>query len=141
MLIPLNIDANVLNFLNIVKMYKFEEVHLFVEHMVNHVVLVHEPLFLEALEQHVGEGGGRVDEVPRAAHEDGDGEGQDEQCEISQARNCKSPQVKTRVAHAVTPSKKMTFTDCASPSKQPTTSRGGTHDSIILILFMFSLFF
>jgi hypothetical protein len=119
--IPLNIDADVVNFLNIVEMYKFE-VYLYVEHMVNHAAMVYEPLFFEVQEPHVGEGGGGVDEVPRVAREDGDGKGQDEQCEISQARNCKSLRVKTRATHTVTPSKKMTFTDCASPSEQPTTN-------------------
>jgi hypothetical protein len=115
-------------------MYKFEEVHLYVEHMVDHAILVHEPLFLKAHEPHVGEGGGRVDEVPRVAREDRDGDGQDEQCENSQARNCKSIRVKTRAAHTVTPSKKLTFIDCASPKEQPTTSRGGIHDFIILLI-------
>jgi hypothetical protein len=115
-MIPLNIDANIVDFLNVAEIYKFEEVHLYVEHMVDHAVLVHEPLFLQARETHVGEGNGRVDEVPRAAREDGD-----RQCKNSQARYCKCSGVKTRVAHTVTPSKKRTFTDCASPSEQPTT--------------------
>ena len=94
-MIYLNTDAEIVDFLNIVEMYKFEEVHLYVEHMVDHIVVVNEPLFLEACEAHVGEGGGGVDEVHRATREEGHGVSINEQFENSQARNCKSPRVKT----------------------------------------------
>jgi hypothetical protein len=40
--IPLNTDANIVDFLNVIKMYKFEVVHLYVEHMVDHAVMINE---------------------------------------------------------------------------------------------------
>jgi hypothetical protein len=89
--ISLNTDTKIIDFLNIVEMYKFEEVHLYVEHMVDHAVVVNEPLFLEACEAHVGQEGGGVDEVHRATCEDGDGVSINKQFENSQAKNCKSP--------------------------------------------------
>ena len=49
-------DAYIVDSLNIVEIYKFEEVQLYVENMMDHAVLVHEPLFLEAREPYVGEG-------------------------------------------------------------------------------------
>jgi hypothetical protein len=64
--IPLNINANIVDFFNVVEIYKFEKVHLYVEHMVDHVVLIHEPLFLQARETRVGEGSGGVDKVSKA---------------------------------------------------------------------------
>jgi hypothetical protein len=80
--ISLNTDAEIVDFLNIVKMYKFEEVHLYVEHMVDHAIVVNEPLFFEACEAYVREGGDGVDKVHKAAREDGDGVSINEQFEI-----------------------------------------------------------
>jgi hypothetical protein len=37
---PLNTDADIVNFLNVIKMYKFEVVHLYVEHMVDHAIMI-----------------------------------------------------------------------------------------------------
>jgi hypothetical protein len=91
-MISLNTDANIVDFLKIVEIYKFDEVQLYVEHIVDHAVVVNGPLFLEACQTHVGERGGRVDEVHMAGHEDGDGVSANEQFQNSQARNCKSSQ-------------------------------------------------
>jgi hypothetical protein len=152
--IPLNIDANIVDFLNIVEMYKFEVVHLYVEHMVDHAIMINETFFF-FLQTQVGEGGGEVDEVHMTGHEHGDG-GVDEehiagredrdgvsankQFQNYQATMSKSPQVrvKIRVARKVTPSKKTTSTasvpQCEQPIEHPTTSRRGTNDYIIIVL-------
>jgi hypothetical protein len=70
--ISLNTDADIVDFLNIVEMYKFEVVHLYVKHMVDYVIMVNEPLFLEACQTQVGKRSGGVDEVHMAGCEDGD---------------------------------------------------------------------
>jgi hypothetical protein len=36
--IPLNTDADIVDFFNVIEIYKFEVVHLYVEHMVYHVM-------------------------------------------------------------------------------------------------------
>jgi hypothetical protein len=88
-MIPLNSDADVVDFINAISDYKYEQVHLYVEHMVDHAVVVEERFLLEARKdgQHVdgdgdgdghgdgdgeGERGGSMDELPRAAREDDD---------------------------------------------------------------------
>ena len=154
--IPLNNDADVVDFLNVVSDYKYEQVHLYVEHMVDHVVMVEEHFLLEARKdgQHVdgdgdrdgdghgdgdregkGERGGSMDELPRVVHEDDTCEGHDVDGEISISRNRGRPRVKARVGRNVTLSKKRTSIKSASksgqPSNQPTSSRGGTYDNII----------
>jgi hypothetical protein len=45
--IPLNNDADIIDFLNVVEDYKYEQVHLYVEHMVDDAVMVDEHFFLE----------------------------------------------------------------------------------------------
>ena len=68
--------------------------------MVNDAIIVEEHFFLEAFKDGQdgdGKRGGGLDEIPGVAHEDGDGEGHNGECEISQSRKCKSPRVKTRV--------------------------------------------
>ena len=81
-----------------------------------------------------GEKGGSVDELPRAAREDDTCEGHDVDGEISISRNCERPRVKARAGRIVISLKKMTSTECASqsgqPSNQPTSSQGGTYDNI-----------
>jgi hypothetical protein len=63
--IPLNSDADVENFINVVEDYNCVQVHLYVEHMVDHAVVVEERFLLEANPQD-----GHVDRVV-----DGDGHG------------------------------------------------------------------
>jgi hypothetical protein len=66
-----------------------------------------------------GERGGGVDELHSVTREDGGYEGSDGECDISQScLTGKSPRVKTRDGRIGTPSKKMTSTACASPSRQ-----------------------
>jgi hypothetical protein len=85
--ISLNSDADVVNFINVVEDYICVQVHLYVEHMVDHAVVVEERFFLEAnpLDGHVdivvdGDGHGHVDRdvdgdghVDRVVDEDGHG--------------------------------------------------------------------
>ena len=101
-MIPLNDDVDIVDFLNVVENYKYEQVHLYVEHMVDNTVMVEEHFFLVARKDGQdgdgGVGGGGVDELPRVACEDGTWEGHDGECEVSQSRKCKSPRVKTRAA-------------------------------------------
>ena len=110
-------------------MYKFEVVHLCVEHMVDYAIMINEPLFIESCQTQVGEGGGRVNEVHMAGCEDEDGVNTNEQFHNYQATMSKSPQarVKTKAACKVTPSKKTTSTvsvpHCEQPSEHPTTSQ------------------
>jgi hypothetical protein len=40
--IPLNTDANIVDFFNVIEMYKFEVVHLYVEHMVYHAIMIND---------------------------------------------------------------------------------------------------
>ena len=103
--ISLNIDADIVDFLNIVKMYKFKVLHLYVEHMVDRAIVVNEPLFLQSCQTQVGEGSGRVDEVHTVSHEDGNGVNANEQFQNYHATMSKSPrvQVKTKAAHKITP--------------------------------------
>ena len=117
--------------------------------------MLNEPLFLESCQTQVGERGGGVDkvhmsgredrdggvdEVHMAGREDDDGVNANEQFHNYQATMSKSPQVrvKTKAARKVTPLKKAIFTasvpHCEQPSEQPTTSRGGTNDYIIIVL-------
>jgi hypothetical protein len=140
--IPLNSDADVIDFINVVSDYKYKQVHLYVEHMVDHSIMVEERFPLEAHKdgQHIdgdgeGERDGSVDELPRVAREDDTCEGHDVDGEISMSRNRGRPRVKARASHIVTPSKKRISTESASesgqPSKQPTNTRGSTYDNII----------
>jgi hypothetical protein len=86
--IPLNSDADVVNFINVVEDYKCMQVHLYVEHMVDHAVIVEECFLLEANTQdgHVdrvvdgdGHGHGHVDrDVDGDGHGHGDGGGDGE---------------------------------------------------------------
>jgi hypothetical protein len=144
--IPLNSYADVINLINVVEDYDCVQVHLYVEHMVDHAVVVEERFLLEANPQdaHVdrdvdgdghghggggggggggeGEMGGSVDELPRA--------------DTPMSSNRKSmPRVKVRAGRIVTPSKKRTSTESASesgqPNIQPTNTEGGTYDNII----------
>ena len=137
--IPLHNDSDIIDFINVVEDYKFDQVHLYVEHMVNDAIVVEERFLIEAGkdEQH-GHGDGEVegegvdgrDELHSAAREDGGCEGSDE-CDIPQScMTGKSPRVKTKAGHIGTPSKKLTSTTCASPSvqasKQPSSNQRGT---------------
>ena len=70
--IPLNTDADIVDFLNLIDMYKFEEVHIYVEHMVDHAVMINETFLLESCQTQIGEGGGGGDEVNTAGREHGD---------------------------------------------------------------------
>jgi hypothetical protein len=146
--IPLNSDADVINLINVVEDYGCVQVHLYVEHMVDHAVVVEERFLLEANPQdaHVdrdvdgdghghggggggggggkgeGEMGGSVDELPRA--------------DTPMSSNRKSmPRVKVRAGRIVTPSKKRASIESASesgqPNIQPTNTEGGTYDNII----------
>jgi hypothetical protein len=155
--IPLNSDADEVNFINVVDDYNCVQVHLYVEHMVDHAVVVEERFLLEAnpLDGHVDrdvDGDGHVDRVVDGdghghGHGDGggggDGEGErggsvDElpRADTPMSRNRKSmPRVKARAGRIVTPSKKRTSTKSASESGQPniqlTSTEGGTYDNII----------
>jgi hypothetical protein len=55
--IPLNTDADIVDFLNVIDMYKFEVVHLYVEHMVDHAIMINETFLLESCQTQVGKGG------------------------------------------------------------------------------------
>ena len=44
--IPLNTNADIVDFLNVIEMYKFEVVHLYVEHMVDHAIMINETFCL-----------------------------------------------------------------------------------------------
>ena len=46
--IPLDTDVDIEDFLNVIDMYKFEEVHLYVEHMMDHAVMINETFLLES---------------------------------------------------------------------------------------------
>jgi hypothetical protein len=155
--IPLNNDADVVNFINVVEDYKCVQVHLYVEHMVDHAVVVEECFLLEANAQdgHVdrvvdgdGHGHGHVDrDVDGDGHghgdRGGDGEGErggsmDElrRVDMPMSRNRESmPRVKARAGRIVTPLKKMASIESASESGQPniqlTNTQGGTYDNII----------
>jgi hypothetical protein len=62
--IPLNSDADMVDFINVVSDCKYEQVHLYVGHMVDYVVVVEEHFLLEACKdgQHVdGDGDGDGD--------------------------------------------------------------------------------
>ena len=136
--IPLHNDSDIIDFINIVEDYGYDQVHLYVEHMVDHVILLKERFLIEAGKdgQHghgdrdgevEKEGGSGVDELHSATREDGGCEGNDGECDIPQScLTSKSPRVKTRVGSIGTPSKKMTSTACASlsgqPSHQPSSS-------------------
>jgi hypothetical protein len=71
--IPLNTDADIVDFLSVIEDYESEVVHLYVEHTVDHTVMVNETLLLEYSQTQVGKGGGGVDEVHTGGHEHGDG--------------------------------------------------------------------
>jgi hypothetical protein len=144
--IPLNSDADVINLINVVEDYGCVQVHLYVEHMVDHAVVVEERFLLEANPQdaHVdivvdGDGHGHVDrDVDGDGHGHGgggggggggDGEGEGERggsvdelprADTPMSSNQKSmPRVKVRAGRIVTPSKKRTSTESASESGQP----------------------
>ena len=143
-MIPLHNDSDIIDFINVVEDYRYDQVHLYVEHMVDDAIVVEERFLIKARKdgQHghgdgdrdgkvEREGGGGVDELYSAAREDGGCEGSDGECDIHQS--ClpgKSSRVKTRASHFGTPLKKMTSIACASPSEQsshqPGSSRGGT---------------
>jgi hypothetical protein len=139
--IPLHNNSDIIDFINVVEDYKYGQVHLYVEHMVDDVVVVEERFLIEAGKdgQHghgdgdgkvEGEGVGGRDELHSAACEDGGCEGSDECDILLSCMKGKSPRVKTRAGCIGTPSKKMTSTTCASSSgqasKQLSSSRGGT---------------
>ena len=153
--IPLNTDVDFVDFLNVIEMYEFEVVHLYVEHTVDHAVMINETLLLEYSQTQVGEGGGGVDEVYTASHEHGDdgvdeehtavhehgdGVNANEQIKDYQSTPSRSPhvRVKTKTTRKVTPSRKKTSTSsvphCEQPSKHPTASRGGKNYYIIIYL-------
>ena len=69
----MNTDVDIVDFLNVIEMYEYEVVHLYVEHTMDHAVMINETLLLEYSQTQVGEGGGGVDEVHTAIHEHGDG--------------------------------------------------------------------
>ena len=74
--------------------------------------------------------------------EDGDGVNTNEQIKDYQATPSKSPHVrfKTKAARKVMPSKKKTSTAsvpyCEQLCEHPTTSRGGTNNYIIIVLYI-----
>jgi hypothetical protein len=139
--IPLNSDADVVNFINVVEDYNYVQVHLYVEHMVDHAIVVEERFLLEGspLDGHVdrvvdGDGHGHVDrDVDGDGHGHGggggggDGEGERggsvnelPRADTPMSRNQKSmPRVKARAGRIVTPSKKRTSTESTSESGQP----------------------
>jgi hypothetical protein len=157
--IPLNNDADMVNFINVVEDYKYAQVHLYVKHMLDHVVVVLERFLLKSNAQdgHVdrdvdgdGHGHGHVArDVDGDGHGHGggggggDGEGErdgsvDElpRADTPMSRNRKSmPRVKVRAGLIVTPLKKRISTESASesgqPNIQPTSTQGGTYDNII----------
>ena len=47
-MIPLHNDSDIINFINVVEDYRYEQVHLYVKHMVDHVVAVEERFLIEA---------------------------------------------------------------------------------------------
>ena len=46
-MIPLNTNVDIIDFLNVIEMYEYEVVHPYVEHTVDHAVMINETLFLE----------------------------------------------------------------------------------------------
>jgi hypothetical protein len=139
--IPLHNDSNIIDFINVVEDYRYDQVHLYVEHMLDDAIVVEECFLIEARKdgQHghgdgdrevEGEGVGGMDELHSATHEDGGCEGSDERDIPQSCLTGKSPRVKTRAGCIGTPLKQMTSTTCASPSgqasNQPSNSRGGT---------------
>ena len=46
--IPLNTDVDIVTFLNVIEMYESEVVHLYVEHMVDHAIMINETFLLES---------------------------------------------------------------------------------------------
>jgi hypothetical protein len=63
--IPLHNDSNIIDFINVVEDYNYDQVHLYVEHMVDDAVVVEECFLIEAgkdvsLLQH-GHGDGEVE--------------------------------------------------------------------------------
>jgi hypothetical protein len=143
--IALNIDVDIVDFLSVIEDYKPEVVHLYVEHTVDHAVMINEGFVLEYSQTQVGEGGGGVDEVQMGDREDGDGVNTNEQRKDSQATPSKSPhvRVKTKVARKLTPSRKKTSTasvpHCEQPSEHPTASRGGRNYAFVKNRFMYSI--
>jgi hypothetical protein len=71
--IPLNINVDIIDFLNIIEDYESEVVHLYVEHRMDHAIMINETLLLEYSQTQVGEGGGGLDEVHTAGHKHRDG--------------------------------------------------------------------
>jgi hypothetical protein len=143
--IALNTDVDIVDFLSVIEDYKPEVVHLYVEHTVDHAVMINEGFVLEYSQTQVGEGGGGVDEVQMGDREDGDGVNTNEQRKDSQATPSKSPhvRVKTKAARKLTPSRKKTSTasvpHCEQPSEHPTASRGGRNYTFVKNRFMYSI--
>jgi hypothetical protein len=106
--IALNTDVDIVDFLGVIEDYKPKVVHLYVEHMVDHTVMINEGFLLEYSQTQAGEGGGGVDEVQMGDREDGDGVNTNEQRKDFQATPSKSPhvRVKTKAARKLTPSRK-----------------------------------
>jgi hypothetical protein len=82
-----------------------------------------------------GERGGRVDKLPRAAHENNTCEGHDVDGEISMSRNHGRPRVKARADHIVTLSKKRTSIEYAFESGQPSIQATSTRKGILFDLY------
>jgi hypothetical protein len=143
--IALNTDVDIVDFLSVIEDYKPKVVHLYVEHTVDHAVMINEGFVLEYSQTQVGEGGGGVDEVQMGDREDGDGVNTNEQRKDSQATPSKSPhvRVKTKAACKLTPSRKKTSTasvpHCEQPSEHPTASRGGRNYAFVKNHFMYSI--
>jgi hypothetical protein len=142
--IALNTDVDIVDFLSVIEDYKPKVVHLYIEHTVDHAVMINEGFVLEYSQTQVGEGGGGgVDEVQMGDREDGDGVNTNEQRKDSQATPSKSPhvRVKTKAARKLTPSRKKTSTasvpHCEQPSEHPTASQGGRNYTFVKNRFMY----
>jgi hypothetical protein len=141
----LNTDVDIIDFLSVIEDYKPEVVHLYVEHTVDHVVMINEGFLLEYSQTQVGEGGGGVDEVQMGDREDGDGVNTNKQRKDFQATPSKSPHVwvKTKAARKLTPSRKKTFIASVphydQPSEHPIISRGSRNYTFVKNRFMYCI--
>jgi hypothetical protein len=143
--IALNTDVDIVDFLSIIKDYKPEVVHLYVEHTVDHAVMINEGFLLEYSQTQVGEGGGGVDEVQMGDREDRNGVNTNEQRKDFQATPSKSPHVRVKImaTRKLMPSRKKTsiasVPHCDQPSEHPTASRGGRNYTFVKNSFMYCI--
>jgi hypothetical protein len=134
--IALNTDVDIVDFLSVIEDYKPEVVHLYVEHTVDHAVMISEGFVLEYSQTQVGEGGGGVDEVQMGDREDEDGVNTNEQKKDSQVTPPKA-------TCKLTPSRKKTsiasVPHCEQPGEHLTASRGGRNYTFVKNRFMYSI--